>query len=367
MSVNDGSDFELDADFDFVENEAGMDTSRGCAETFDVKRDNPSDPTWLENITERYIRLQRQVEEIDTMAIQARPYSVCLSQCHSIDVLIPGELYTTEMFISHEEICLPLIAQVQMMRMFNVGSLSKCFRIELDRRLLSCCDFLTIANTPLLKKSHTIAGGFSLRLPCALTDLLCGCPDNDDPANVLRTILPSNCVIEPGTTSVCALLALKQMLLYSTVISVLQKITILFFHDITMFISKQLAFLYLNLNTINQDICRTNMSASKRAFVLGASGAVGRCLVKYLVDSSGFSKIILLGRREIEVPYGGKVEQHVVDFDKIDEYGNILTGCDVGFCALGTTRSKSGAEGFYKVDHDYVVNTAKVAKKNGGS
>lgn len=37
----------------------------------------------------------------------------------------------------------------------------------------------------------------------------------------------------------------------------------------------------------------------------------------------------------------------------------------MGFSSLGTTRAKSGPEGFYKVDHDYVVNTAKLAKAGG--
>ncbi|KAJ1347030.1 hypothetical protein KIN20_001968 [Parelaphostrongylus tenuis] len=40
-------------------------------------------------------------------------------------------------------------------------------------------------------------------------------------------------------------------------------------------------------------------------------------------------------------------------------------GLDIGFCALGTTRAKAGKDGFYKVDHDYVVNVAKIAKAQG--
>lgn len=32
---------------------------------------------------------------------------------------------------------------------------------------------------------------------------------------------------------------------------------------------------------------------------------------------------------------------------------------------MGTTRGKSGKDGFYKVDHDYVVETAKLAKLGG--
>ncbi|CAI5443181.1 unnamed protein product [Caenorhabditis angaria] len=58
-------------------------------------------------------------------------------------------------------------------------------------------------------------------------------------------------------------------------------------------------------------------------------------------------------------------DQKTVDFDKLEDNSSSFEGVDVGFCALGTTRAKSGADGFYKVDHDYVVNTAKLAKKHG--
>merc|ERR1712228_32526 len=35
------------------------------------------------------------------------------------------------------------------------------------------------------------------------------------------------------------------------------------------------------------------------------------------------------------------------------------------FCLLGTTRGKSGADGFVKVDKDYVENVAKISQKVG--
>ncbi len=52
-----------------------------------------------------------------------------------------------------------------------------------------------------------------------------------------------------------------------------------------------------------------------------------------------------------------------MDFDKLLEAKATFQGADVGFCALGTTRGKSGVEGFIKVDHDYVVNAATAAKE----
>ncbi|VDL64736.1 unnamed protein product [Nippostrongylus brasiliensis] len=103
----------------------------------------------------------------------------------------------------------------------------------------------------------------------------------------------------------------------------------------------------------------------RSAFVLGASGAVGSKLVDALVSSHQFKKIRVIGRREIPLSHEA-VEQVLVDFDAIENHAEAFKDMDVGFCALGTTRAKAGKEGFYKVDHDYVVNSAKVAKSQGG-
>ncbi|EGT57174.1 hypothetical protein CAEBREN_16132 [Caenorhabditis brenneri] len=101
------------------------------------------------------------------------------------------------------------------------------------------------------------------------------------------------------------------------------------------------------------------------AFVVGATGAVGSELVKLLADSTKFSKVVLLARRSVDTATGDKFVQKTVDFDKLEENSEDVRNLDVAFCALGTTRGKSGADGFYKVDHDYVMSAAKLAKENG--
>ncbi|CCD66506.1 Protein HTATIP2 [Caenorhabditis elegans] len=101
------------------------------------------------------------------------------------------------------------------------------------------------------------------------------------------------------------------------------------------------------------------------AFVVGATGAVGSELVKLLAESTKFSKVVVLARRPVDGATGDKLIQKTVDFDKLEENAEDIQGVDVAFCALGTTRGKSGADGFYKVDHDYVMSAAKMAKENG--
>ena len=54
-----------------------------------------------------------------------------------------------------------------------------------------------------------------------------------------------------------------------------------------------------------------------------------------------------------------------VDFDKLEDHKEAFQGAGVGFCCLGTTRAKSGKEGFIKVDYDYVLESAKILKESG--
>jgi len=108
--------------------------------------------------------------------------------------------------------------------------------------------------------------------------------------------------------------------------------------------------------------------ASKIACVLGGTGETGKRVIDELRNSDTISKIIMLTRREVEITEGPgkeKVEQKIVDFDKIDDSKAAFADADIAFCCLGTTRAKAGKEGFIKVDYDYVVNSAKLLKENG--
>ncbi|XP_072045737.1 oxidoreductase HTATIP2-like [Amphiura filiformis] len=110
-------------------------------------------------------------------------------------------------------------------------------------------------------------------------------------------------------------------------------------------------------------------SLSKTAFVVGYTGETGKALVKTLANTKVFSKVTLIGRRQVEYEEDMlkdfNVEQKVVDFDKLDESADVFQGHDVGFCCMGTTRGKAGVEGFKKVDRDYVLKTAELAKSGG--
>lgn len=100
---------------------------------------------------------------------------------------------------------------------------------------------------------------------------------------------------------------------------------------------------------------------NKTAMILGATGVVGTQLVKEISNSKTYSEIHLLTRREMKFTEP-KCTGHVVDFDNLSQYAYLFNVTDVFIC-LGTTIKKAKSkEEFRKVDYDYVIEAAKMAK-----
>ncbi|XP_071975033.1 oxidoreductase HTATIP2 isoform X2 [Engystomops pustulosus] len=118
-----------------------------------------------------------------------------------------------------------------------------------------------------------------------------------------------------------------------------------------------------DLKTLQDEYRQLN----KSCFILGASGETGKELLKQIVQSQLYSKVTVIGRRQLnfEDEAYKDVNQEVVDFEKLDEFSSAFHGHDVGFCCLGTTKAKSGEAGFIRVDHDYVLKSAQLAKAGG--
>ncbi|XP_066439692.1 oxidoreductase HTATIP2 isoform X2 [Eleutherodactylus coqui] len=118
-----------------------------------------------------------------------------------------------------------------------------------------------------------------------------------------------------------------------------------------------------DLKTLREEYKQLN----KSCFILGASGETGKELLKQIVQSQLFGKVTVVGRRKLnfEDEAYKDVAQEVVDFEKLEEYSSAFQGHDVGFCCLGTTKAKSGEAGFIRVDHDYVLQSAQLAKAGG--
>jgi uncharacterized protein YbjT (DUF2867 family) len=103
---------------------------------------------------------------------------------------------------------------------------------------------------------------------------------------------------------------------------------------------------------------------NKTAVVIGATGLVGTSLVKRLCEDVYFQKVVIFHRKVTGVS-NAKIEEHIIDFDSIDEWRHLIKG-DVLFSALGTTINNAGSkEAQYLVDHTYQFRFAKIASENG--
>ena len=102
----------------------------------------------------------------------------------------------------------------------------------------------------------------------------------------------------------------------------------------------------------------------KTAILIGATGLVGAALTDALLADSRFEKVVVFVRRATGKNHP-KLEEHIVNFDAIDNWKQLLTG-DVLFSAMGTTIGKAGSkEAQYKIDYTYQYEVAKAASENG--
>jgi uncharacterized protein YbjT (DUF2867 family) len=100
----------------------------------------------------------------------------------------------------------------------------------------------------------------------------------------------------------------------------------------------------------------------KTALVAGATGLVGKELIKELVTNDNYQKVLVLSRRELQINHP-KLEVLIINFDRLQEVV-IYEKVDDCFCSLGTTQKKSGKQGLYLVDYEYVSKLSQLCKSN---
>ena len=102
----------------------------------------------------------------------------------------------------------------------------------------------------------------------------------------------------------------------------------------------------------------------KTAIVVGASGLIGKTLVRKLLEDNRYKSVKVFVRRSINIS-NTKLVEHIVDFDKITEWKNKIIGDEL-YSAMGTTIKKAGSkEAQYKIDVTYQYEFAKAAAENG--
>lgn len=100
------------------------------------------------------------------------------------------------------------------------------------------------------------------------------------------------------------------------------------------------------------------------AVVAGASGLIGSQLLDLLLSRADYDTIVILVRRALPLTHA-KLVQIELDFAELEKHAAKITGHAV-FCCLGSTRKKTpDLSNYRKVDHDYPLQLAQIALKNG--
>ena len=99
------------------------------------------------------------------------------------------------------------------------------------------------------------------------------------------------------------------------------------------------------------------------AVIIGATGAVGKEILKEILGGDFYERIYVLGRNSIlRLPEDDRLTKIVIDFENMRFDASILDDADV-FAALGTTIKIAGSkENQRKIDVDYTVNFAKLCE-----
>jgi uncharacterized protein YbjT (DUF2867 family) len=102
----------------------------------------------------------------------------------------------------------------------------------------------------------------------------------------------------------------------------------------------------------------------RTALVLGATGLVGGHCVELLLRDQAWRRVTVLARRETGRTHP-RLDARIVDFERMGEQADAFAVDDV-LCCLGTTIKQAGSQqAFRRVDHDYVVRTAELARERG--
>src|SRR4051812_14707775 len=102
----------------------------------------------------------------------------------------------------------------------------------------------------------------------------------------------------------------------------------------------------------------------RTALLIGATGLVGGNVLDQLLADNDYSQVTVLTRKTLN-KNDRKLKEVIVNFDKLEEHSDDIKA-DVVFCCLGTTIKTAGSQdAFRKVDYEYPLRVAEIAKRNG--
>ena len=97
---------------------------------------------------------------------------------------------------------------------------------------------------------------------------------------------------------------------------------------------------------------------------VGATGLVGRLVLERLLGSPQVARVVAPTRRTLGITHP-RLHNPVVDFEALPEDAD-WWAADAVICTLGTTIADAGSQAaFRRVDHDYPLQVARLARRQG--
>ncbi|MDA7803957.1 NAD(P)H-binding protein [Crocinitomix sp.] len=101
-----------------------------------------------------------------------------------------------------------------------------------------------------------------------------------------------------------------------------------------------------------------------KATLIGATGLIGKALLKQLLLDDRFEQVQVFVRRTTGVAHP-KLTEEIIDFDQIKS-AHLALESDVLFSTLGTTLKTAGSkERQFEIDYDMQFKTAEIAVREG--
>lgn len=106
-----------------------------------------------------------------------------------------------------------------------------------------------------------------------------------------------------------------------------------------------------------------NNQGLKTAIVFGATGLIGSFVVRELLQHKDYAKVKTFVRTASGLTHE-KLEEHIIDFTKINDYQHLMTGDEVYSC-FGNNITQSNAKHMWHfVDAELPVRTAEACRAN---
>jgi uncharacterized protein YbjT (DUF2867 family) len=102
----------------------------------------------------------------------------------------------------------------------------------------------------------------------------------------------------------------------------------------------------------------------KKAVLFGASGFIGSYLLDELLNNADYEQVTVVVRENLNISHP-KLKMLIGDYHSLPGLKAAIVADDI-FITIGTNKKNTpGQDEYYRIDHDYPVLAAKIAKEKG--